>query len=67
MKHSVSVRQSTLGYCSPVRFLEEWLSKHGNQQSMAARERSIIVPERLTTMMVDVECTFWIPTAIPLR
>lgn len=31
-----SRRHSTLGYCSPIRFLEEWLSKHGVQPSMAA-------------------------------
>ncbi len=31
-----SRRHSTLGYCSPIRFLEEWLSKHGDQPSMAA-------------------------------
>ncbi|WP_442763450.1 IS3 family transposase [Malikia spinosa] len=31
-----SRRHSTLGYSSPVRFLEEWISKHGDQQSKAA-------------------------------
>ena len=31
-----SRRHSTLGYCSPIRFLEEWLSKHGDQPSRAA-------------------------------
>ena len=31
-----SRRHSTLGYSSPVRFLEEWISKHSDQQSKAA-------------------------------
>jgi putative transposase len=31
-----SRRHSTLGYSSPVRFLEDWISKHAAQQSMAA-------------------------------
>jgi transposase InsO family protein/transposase-like protein len=31
-----SHRHSTLGYRSPVRFLEDWISKHVAQQSMAA-------------------------------
>ena len=31
-----SRRHSTLGYSSPVRFLENWISKHAAQQSMAA-------------------------------
>ncbi len=31
-----SRRHSTLSYSSPVRFLEEWISKHGDQQSKAA-------------------------------
>jgi putative transposase len=29
-------RHSTLGYCSPTQFLEDWLSKHENQQPMTA-------------------------------
>ncbi|MCZ2438921.1 MAG: IS3 family transposase [Burkholderiales bacterium] len=31
-----SRRHSTLGYSSPVRFLENWISKHAAQHSMAA-------------------------------
>jgi transposase InsO family protein len=31
-----SRRHSTLGYSSPVRFLENWISKHAAQQSKAA-------------------------------
>jgi putative transposase len=31
-----SRRHSTLGYNSPVRFLENWISKHAVQQSIAA-------------------------------
>jgi transposase InsO family protein len=31
-----SRRHSTLGYASPVQFMEAWISKHGNQPSMAA-------------------------------
>ena len=31
-----SRRHSTLGYSSPVRFLENWISKHAAQQSLAA-------------------------------
>ena len=31
-----SRRHSTLGYSSPVRFLEDWVSKHDDQQSQAA-------------------------------
>ena len=31
-----SRRHSTLGYSSPVRFLEEWISQHSDQQSKAA-------------------------------
>jgi putative transposase len=31
-----SRRHSTLGYSSPVRFLEDWISKHAAQQSQAA-------------------------------
>ena len=34
--YNPSRRHSTLGYSSPVRFLEDWLSKHGDQQSKAA-------------------------------
>ncbi len=34
-----SRRHSTLGYSSPVRFLENWISKHAAQQSMAAKAR----------------------------
>lgn len=30
-----SRRHSTLGYCSPVRFLQNWISKHAAQQSKA--------------------------------
>ena len=30
-----SRRHSTLGYSSPVRFLENWISKHAAQQSKA--------------------------------
>ena len=29
-------RHSTLGYCSPVQFLENWISKQQNQQTQAA-------------------------------
>lgn len=29
-------RHSTLGYCSPVEFLQDWLSKQQAQQSLAA-------------------------------
>jgi putative transposase len=29
-------RHSTLGYSSPVRFLEDWISKHGDQQPKVA-------------------------------
>ncbi len=31
-----SRRHSTLGYCSPVRFLQNWIRKHAAQQSKAA-------------------------------
>ena len=31
-----SRRHSTLGYSLPVRFLEDWVSKHSDQQSKAA-------------------------------
>lgn len=31
-----SCRHSTLGYSSPIRFLQDWISKHENQQSKAA-------------------------------
>jgi len=31
-----SRRHSTLGYCSPVRFLQNWINKHAAQQSKAA-------------------------------
>jgi transposase InsO family protein len=31
-----SRRHSTLGYRSPVRFLEDWISKHGDQQPKVA-------------------------------
>ena len=31
-----SRRHSTLGYCSPHRFLQDWLSKHADQQPKAA-------------------------------
>ena len=31
-----SRRHSTLGYSSPLRFLEDWISKHGDQQSKVA-------------------------------
>ena len=31
-----SRRHSTLGYSSPVQFLQDWISKHVDQQSMAA-------------------------------
>ncbi len=33
-----SRRHSTLGYSSPVRFLENWISKHAAQPSRAAYE-----------------------------
>jgi len=29
-------RHSTLGYCSPVRFLQDWISQHAAQQVRAA-------------------------------
>ena len=29
-------RHSTLGYCSPTQFLQDWISKHGDQQPKAA-------------------------------
>lgn len=31
-----SRRHSTLGYSSPHRFLEDWISKHAHQHSKAA-------------------------------
>ena len=31
-----SRRHSTLGYSSPIRFLQDWISKHEVQQSKAA-------------------------------
>ncbi len=31
-----SRRHSTLGYSSPIRFLQDWISKHADQQSKAA-------------------------------
>jgi putative transposase len=31
-----SRRHSTLGYSSPVRFLEDWISKRGDRQPKAA-------------------------------
>jgi transposase InsO family protein len=31
-----SRRHSTLGYKTPILFLEDWISKHGNQQLQAA-------------------------------
>lgn len=31
-----SRRRSTLGYSSPVRFPESWISKHAVQKTMAA-------------------------------
>ena len=31
-----SRRHSTLGYSSPTRFLQDWISKHPDQQSRAA-------------------------------
>ena len=31
-----SRRHSTLGYSSPVRFLENWINEHAAQQSLAA-------------------------------
>jgi transposase InsO family protein len=34
-----SRRHSTLGYSSPVRFLENWISEHAAQQPMAAQAR----------------------------
>ena len=29
-------RHSSLGYCSPTQFLQDWISKHDNQQLKAA-------------------------------
>ena len=31
-----SGRHSTLGYSSPLRFLEHWISRHADQQTKAA-------------------------------
>jgi len=36
MFYNRSRRHSTLGYRSPVRFLEDWISKHGDQQPKVA-------------------------------